>query len=185
MAAEGAALAIVGGRVIDGLGGDPIEKGTVLIERDRITTVGKDAATRIPRDARVLDAGGRTVLPGIIDCHVHSTYRARDIRGVTPRTPRSQALPSAQSTVRPSPVTDMSRRERLAPAAEPQRSAAPRTAALPRREPASLRGDDPRPPAAAAPLSPRQQEAARRAFADELSAFSAGSTGPLATIGGF
>src|ERR1700726_4857219 len=94
MAAEGPTLAIVGGRVIDGLGGDPIEKGTVLIERDRITTVGKDAATRIPRDAKVLDVAGRTVLPGIIDCHVHSTYRARDIRAHLTNTPTYNVLRS-------------------------------------------------------------------------------------------
>ena len=43
-------LAIVGARVIDGLGGDPIEKGTVVIERDRITAVGKDTA--VPDPAR-------------------------------------------------------------------------------------------------------------------------------------
>lgn len=41
-------LAIVGGRVIDGLGGDPIDKGTILIERERITAVGKDSTVPIP-----------------------------------------------------------------------------------------------------------------------------------------
>jgi len=118
--------------------------------------------------------------------------------------PRAQ--PSAQSAARPSPVADMPRRQRSRPAAEPQLSAAPepRTAVaqtvlpqisevqisepqateLPRREPASLRGGEPRPAEAAAPLSQRQQEAARRAFADELSAFAAGSTGPQGTVDG-
>ena len=47
MAAE-EVLAIVGGRVIDGLGGDPIEKSTILIERDRITAVGKDRPCQSP-----------------------------------------------------------------------------------------------------------------------------------------
>jgi imidazolonepropionase-like amidohydrolase len=93
MAAE-EVLAIVGGRVIDGLGCDPIEKGTILIERDRITAVGKDSDVSIPRGARVADATGRTVLPGMIDCHVHSTYRARDIRKHLTNTPTYNVLRS-------------------------------------------------------------------------------------------
>jgi imidazolonepropionase-like amidohydrolase len=78
--AEPRATAIVGARIIDGLGGDPIAKGTLVIENGRIAAVGKSASVRVPRGALVLDAAGRTVLPGIIDCHVHSTYRARDMR---------------------------------------------------------------------------------------------------------
>jgi imidazolonepropionase-like amidohydrolase len=88
------ALAIVGGRVIDGMGDDPIEKGTVVIEHGRITAVGKDSAVRVPRDARVADAAGRTILPGMIDCHVHSTYRARDIRKHLVNTPTYNVLRS-------------------------------------------------------------------------------------------
>ena len=74
------AQAIVGGTVIDGLGGDPIEKGVVLIEDGRFAKVGPESAIDIPREAAVLDAAGRTVLPGFIDTHVHTTYRARDMR---------------------------------------------------------------------------------------------------------
>jgi imidazolonepropionase-like amidohydrolase len=86
--------AIVGARVIDGLGRDPIEKGTVVIEHDRIAAVGKDTAVQVPRGANILDAAGRTVLPGIIDCHVHSTYRARDIRSYLTNTPTYNVLRS-------------------------------------------------------------------------------------------
>jgi imidazolonepropionase-like amidohydrolase len=87
------AFAIVGGRLIDGLGRDPIEKATVVIEGRRVTAAG-DA--RVPRGAKVIDAGGRTVLPGIIDCHVHSTYRARDIRKHLTNTPTYNVLRSTQ-----------------------------------------------------------------------------------------
>ena len=73
MAVDDQITAIIGARVIDGLGRDPIEKGTVVIEGNRISAVGKDTAVQIPHGANVLDAAGRTVLPGIIDCHVHST----------------------------------------------------------------------------------------------------------------
>ena len=80
--------------MIDGLGGDPIEKGTILIERDRITAVGKDTAVPDPARRQGADAAGRTLLPGIIDCHVHSTYRARDIRTHLTNTPTYNVLRS-------------------------------------------------------------------------------------------
>jgi hypothetical protein len=66
-----------------------------------------------------------------------------------------------------------------------QQTAEQQAPELPRREPGSLRGGEPRPAeAAAVPLTQRQQEAARRAFADDLSAFAAGSTGPQGTVDG-
>ena len=58
MAVDDRTTAIVGARVIDGLGREPIEKGTVVIEDDSVTAVGKDTAVQIPRGANVLDAAG-------------------------------------------------------------------------------------------------------------------------------
>ena len=75
-----ATLAITGGTLIDGSGRDPVANATVLIEGERIAAVGPSASIAIPQDARIIDAAGHTVLPGIIDCHVHGTYRARDMR---------------------------------------------------------------------------------------------------------
>jgi imidazolonepropionase-like amidohydrolase len=72
--------AIVGGTLIDGLGGDPIRSGVVVIDDGRIIAAGSEANTAIPAKAKCFDASGRTILPGFIDCHVHGTYRARDIR---------------------------------------------------------------------------------------------------------
>jgi imidazolonepropionase-like amidohydrolase len=80
MPSEQGLTALVGGTVIDGLGGDPIANGTLVIDRGRIVALGKASAVPVPRGTQVLDAAGRSVLPGIIDCHVHSTYRARDMR---------------------------------------------------------------------------------------------------------
>jgi imidazolonepropionase-like amidohydrolase len=62
-------IAIVNATIIDGTGRDPITKGTVVVENDRITSVG--AGGTIPKGAEVIDAGGGTVMPGMIDCHVH------------------------------------------------------------------------------------------------------------------
>ena len=72
--------AIVGGPLIDGTGRDPVPRGAVVIEDGRIVGAGPEAAVQIPRGARVHDAAGGTILPGFIDCHVHSTYRSRDVR---------------------------------------------------------------------------------------------------------
>lgn len=71
-------MAITGGMLIDGSGRDPVRGATVLIEGGRITAAGREV--KVPAGMRVLDVGGRTVMPGIIDCHVHGTYRARDMR---------------------------------------------------------------------------------------------------------
>ena len=71
-------IAIVGGSLIDGSGRDPVANATVVIEGERIAAAGANVA--VPKGAKILDAAGRTILPGIIDCHVHGTYRARDMR---------------------------------------------------------------------------------------------------------
>jgi imidazolonepropionase-like amidohydrolase len=44
---------------------------TVVIQGDRITAVGDDRDVSVPRTAKAADVGGMTVLPGLIDCHVH------------------------------------------------------------------------------------------------------------------
>jgi imidazolonepropionase-like amidohydrolase len=64
-------LAVRGATVLDGTGAGPIPNGTVLIEDGRITQVGTDREVRVPGDATVIDASGRCLLPGLIDCHVH------------------------------------------------------------------------------------------------------------------
>ncbi len=64
-------LAIVGGRLIDGYGGSPLHDSVVLVSGNRISAVGTQADTDIPDGARVIDADGRTVMPGLIDLHVH------------------------------------------------------------------------------------------------------------------
>ena len=60
-------------RLIDGLGGPPLEQGAVLLEGDRIRAVGPEKSVLPPEGAEVqeIDYGKRTVLPGLIDCHVH------------------------------------------------------------------------------------------------------------------
>lgn len=64
-----ARLAIRAARLIDGTGAAPLANGVVLIEGERIVAVGADLA--IPDGVRVIDLGGATLLPGLIDCHTH------------------------------------------------------------------------------------------------------------------
>jgi len=66
-----ATLAIVGGTLIDGTGAAPVPDAAVLIHNGRIVAVGPGPNVKIPRDARVVDARGKTILPGLWDMHAH------------------------------------------------------------------------------------------------------------------
>ncbi|WP_195283578.1 amidohydrolase family protein [Harryflintia acetispora] len=64
-------MLILKGRVIDGNGGEPIERGLVAIEGERITAVCNDWEYPIPQNAEVIEIEDGTILPGFIDQHVH------------------------------------------------------------------------------------------------------------------
>lgn len=64
-------LAIVGGRLIDGYGGKPIENAIILVEENRVKEVGQVGTLAVPAVAKVINAEGMTVMPGIADMHVH------------------------------------------------------------------------------------------------------------------
>jgi imidazolonepropionase-like amidohydrolase len=65
------ALAIVGGFLIDGFGGPPLPDSVVLTKGDQIVAVGEEGRLTVPPGTRVVDANGFTVMPGLIDTHVH------------------------------------------------------------------------------------------------------------------
>jgi Amidohydrolase family len=64
-------LVINGGSVIDTRTGKALENQTVVIEGDRITRVAPTEKIAVSADARVVDARGRWIVPGLIDMHVH------------------------------------------------------------------------------------------------------------------
>ena len=68
---ESARIAITNAVVVDGGGGAPLESGTIIIRGGRIQAVGPTREIQIPADVRVIDAKGKTVLPGLADMHVH------------------------------------------------------------------------------------------------------------------
>ncbi len=79
--------AITGAQLIDGRGGDPVANATVIIDDEgRIAEVGTDV--EVPSDASVRDVGGATVMPGMIDSHVHfySGRKTMQERALTPPT---------------------------------------------------------------------------------------------------
>ena len=69
--AQDVTLAVVGGRLIDGYGGPPLHDSVVLVAGERIVAVGSESEIDVPAGVRVVDADGRTVMPGLIDLHVH------------------------------------------------------------------------------------------------------------------
>ena len=64
-------LALVGGRLLDGYGGPPLENSVILVRGNRIEAVGRVGEVSIPAGARVISTEGYTVLPGLMDMHVH------------------------------------------------------------------------------------------------------------------
>jgi len=71
--AEAAGItALVGGRLIDGFGGVPLDHSVILIEGERIKAVGTEDSLPIPAGATVISTGGMSVLPGLWDAHVHT-----------------------------------------------------------------------------------------------------------------
>ncbi len=65
--------AITARRVIDATGRPPIDHGVVVIEGERIKSVGRQGDVPIPDGATVIDCGAHTVLPGFVDAHSHAS----------------------------------------------------------------------------------------------------------------
>ena len=63
--------AVLHGMLIDGTGADAIADGAVVIRGRRIEAVGNAGEVALPEGAEVIDAAGKTVMPGIIEGHAH------------------------------------------------------------------------------------------------------------------
>ncbi len=57
--------------IIDGTGADPISNGFVIIEKQRIQEVLPGSPGQLPSNAQMIDCRQQTLLPGLIDAHVH------------------------------------------------------------------------------------------------------------------
>lgn len=65
-------LAIVNVTLIDGKGDDPTSDAIVLVDGTRILAVGKKGEIAIPENTIIFDGQGKTLMPGLIDAHLHS-----------------------------------------------------------------------------------------------------------------
>ena len=64
-------LYLRGARLVTMKGEEIIERGDILIENNRIKSVGPSPEMHAPPDARVIDVRGKTIIPGLVDIHSH------------------------------------------------------------------------------------------------------------------
>ena len=74
-------IAFVGGTLIDGNGGEPIQNACVVVRNDKIEFAGKHEEGKIPKEAEILNVKGLTILPGLIDAHFHNED-SKDLPGL-------------------------------------------------------------------------------------------------------
>jgi len=62
-------LVLIDGTLIDGTGREPVEKATIVVNGNCVSSVGLEVS--YPEGASVIDLKGLTIMPGLIDCHLH------------------------------------------------------------------------------------------------------------------
>ena len=67
-------VALTNARIITMDGDEVIERGTIVVEENRIKAVGASGSVEVPASAHVIDASGMTILPGFIDVHAHASH---------------------------------------------------------------------------------------------------------------
>ncbi len=74
MSDEGRVLAFRVDRLIDGNGGPPLRDAALVVAGGRIASVGSRTDVVVPEGAEVIEAPGHTLMPGLVDVHVHLAY---------------------------------------------------------------------------------------------------------------
>lgn len=96
-------VVIRGARIISGIGEDPIERGVIVFEGERIIAAGAERQVSPPRGATNIDADGMTAMPGLIDCHVHLNghwgYDVLDGLQTSPSLGVLYSVPNARATL--------------------------------------------------------------------------------------
>lgn len=62
------------GRLIDGTGAPPLADATIIVEDGKIAAVERVLPDPVPEGAEIIDATGQTVLPGMVDAHLHLCF---------------------------------------------------------------------------------------------------------------
>ena len=68
------AKAFTGAVIIDGNGGVPIENGVLVVRGEKVQAVGPAGSVQIPPDIEIEDLGGKVVMPGLADMHLHFSH---------------------------------------------------------------------------------------------------------------
>jgi imidazolonepropionase-like amidohydrolase len=84
--------AIKAGRLIDVVSGTMLANQIILLDSNKIIEIGSTVA--IPKDAEIIDLSNATVLPGLMDCHVHLTWQPGDnyYEDIFRKTPNDYAI---------------------------------------------------------------------------------------------
>jgi imidazolonepropionase-like amidohydrolase len=103
---SGGGACVLDARIIDGMGGDPIERGYITIVNGRVARVGTMAKLdfEVGRDLERFDVEGRTIIPGLIDAHAHLVYggyrRFDELNSVGPEAAAIHAAANAWTVLR-------------------------------------------------------------------------------------
>ena len=68
------AVVFDGARLLDGTGSPAVEDSVFVVENGRFTAAGPRASTKVPGSATHVNLAGKTVMPGMINAHVHIGY---------------------------------------------------------------------------------------------------------------
>ena len=69
--AEDGAVVILADRLVDAVASEPLDDAALVVENGRIAAVGPRVAVTVPHNARVIEGENLTVMPGLVDAHVH------------------------------------------------------------------------------------------------------------------
>ena len=76
-------IVIENATIFDSTGKEACGPGTLVIEGDRIKSVGPSSQVSAPRGATVIDGTGKTILPGLIDAHAHVAFPEENLAANT------------------------------------------------------------------------------------------------------
>lgn len=115
---QGAATVFEGARLITGDGSAPLDNAVFVVANGRITAVGRAGAVQIPAGATRVSLAGKTVMPAIIDTHVHTSQtqealtddlRRRAYYGVSAALSMGQDTGEAPFAIRAQPLPNAAR----------------------------------------------------------------------------
>jgi len=103
MSAANGTVALIAERLIDGTGRDPVQNAVVVWEGEKLVAAGSRREVTIPDGAQVIEGENLTVMPGLMDMHVHLAMQTgMDLLNIM-MSPRSftlmHAIPHSEATL--------------------------------------------------------------------------------------